>query len=66
MIMKIKLKFNVIKILMKELNQSEMRAIYLMGLGQEIPDKVAKFDLIKIIHLLWKQVKLCLQRPAAM
>ena len=56
MIMKIKLKFNVIKILMKELNQSEMWAIYLMGLGQEIPDKVTKFDLIKIIHLLCKKL----------
>ena len=41
---------------MKELNQSEMLAIYLMGLGQEIPDKVTKFDLIKIIHLLCKKL----------
>ena len=41
---------------MEELNQSEMLAIYLMGLGQEIPDKVTKFDLIKIIHLLCKKL----------
>ena len=41
---------------MKELNQSEMWAIYLMGLGKEIPDKVTKFDLIKIIHLLCKKL----------
>ena len=27
-----------------------------MGLGQEIPDKVTKFDLIKIIHLLCKKL----------
>ena len=41
---------------MKELNQNEMWAIYLMGLGKEIPDTVTKFDLSKIIHLLCKKL----------
>ena len=57
MTLKVKLKFNVINILVKELNQSEMWAIYLMGLGKEMPDTVTKFDLIKIIHLLSKKLE---------
>ena len=56
MILKVKLKFDVIKLLMNELNQSEMWAIYLMGLGKELPDKVTKVDLIQIIHLLCKKL----------
>ena len=56
MILRVKLKFDVIKTLMKELNQSEMWAIYLMGLGKELPDKVTKVDLIQIIHLLCKKL----------
>ena len=56
MTLKVKLKFSVINNLIKELNQSEMWALYLMGLGKDMPDTVTKFDLIKIFHLLSKKL----------
>ena len=44
------------KILMVELQPNEMGAIYLMGLGQEIPDYITKLDLTNIIALLCKKL----------
>ena len=62
--MEMKLNFRGMAILMDALSKSEMWAIYLMGLGQEIPDKVTKFDLIKIIHLLCKKLEVFWDVPA--
>ena len=54
--MKISLKFNAMSILMAELQQTQMWAIYQISLGQDMPDSVTKNDLIKIIELLLKQL----------
>ena len=53
---KIKLKFSVIAILMSELTENAMWAIYLAGLGKDMPDQVTKADLMKIIALLCKKL----------
>ena len=51
-----KLKVQAIQILMKELQQEEMGAIYFMGVGQEMPDIVTKLNLTKIIQVLCKML----------
>ena len=51
-----KLNFIGMKILMVELQPNEMGAIYLMGLGQEIPDYITRLDLTNIIALLCKKL----------
>ena len=43
--------------LMDELQQNEIWAIYLMGLGKEMTDKVTKTDLTNIIRVLCKNLK---------
>ena len=52
-----KLNFEAMQILMGELQQAEMWAIYLMGQGKAMPDTVTKFDLTKIIQVLCKRLK---------
>ena len=42
---KMKLNFKAMQILMGELQQSQMWAIYLMGLGKDMTDNVTKVDL---------------------
>ena len=54
--MKISLKFNAMSILMAELQETQMWAIYQISSGQDMPDSVTKNDLIKIIELLLKQL----------
>ena len=50
------LKFKAIQILMSELQPGEMGAIYLLGLGKEMPVTVTKMNLIKIMGLLFKKL----------
>ena len=52
-----KLTFEAMQILMEELQQNEMCAIYLMGLGKDITEKVTKTDLTNIIRVLCKNLK---------
>ena len=50
-----KLKFEAVQII-RELQEIEASAIFLMALGQEMPDSVSKVDLTKIIHFLCKKL----------
>ena len=50
------LKFNAMSILMAELQEAQMWAIYQISLGQDMPDSVTKNDLTKIIKFLLKQL----------
>ena len=52
-----KLTFEAMQILMGELQQSEMCAIYLMGLGKEMTQKVTKTDLTNITRVKCKNLK---------
>ena len=52
-----KLKANIMAILLAELHPNQMGAFYLMRLGVEMPDTVSKTDLTNIITFLCK--KLC-------
>ena len=52
-----KLTFEAMQTLMEELQQNEMWAIYLMGQGKEMTDKVTKTDLTNIIRVLCKNLK---------
>ena len=52
-----KLTFEAMQTLMDELQQNEMWAIYLMGLGKEMTDKVTKTDLTNIIRVLCKNLE---------
>ena len=54
--MKIHLKLNAMSILMAELQETQMRAIYLMKFGTYMPSAVTKSDLVKIIAFLLKQL----------
>ena len=51
------LTFEAMQTLMEELQQNEMWAIYLMGLGKEMTKKVTKTDLTNIIKVLCKNLK---------
>ena len=51
-----KLKFEAVQIIIRELQEIEASAIFLMALGQEMPDSVSKVDLTKIIHFLCKKL----------
>ena len=44
------------QILMKELQQNELWAIYLMGLDKDMPEKVTKANLTNIIRVLCKNL----------
>ena len=50
------LKSRAMSILMAELQEAQMWAIYKMGMGKEIPGSVTKGDLIAIIVFLFKQL----------
>ena len=52
-----KLHFEAMQILNKELQQNQMWAIYLIALGKEMTDNVTKVDLVKIIEVLCKKLK---------
>ena len=52
-----KLTFEAMQTLIDELQQDEMWAIYLMGLGKEMTEKVTKTDLTNIIRVLCKNLK---------
>ena len=54
--MKISLKFHAMSILMAELQETQMWAIYQISLGQDMPDSVTKNDLIKVIELLLEKL----------
>ena len=54
--MKIHLKLNAMSILMAELQETQMRAIYLMKFGVYMPSAVTKSDLVEIIAFLLKQL----------
>ena len=56
-VVKMKLTFEAMQILMEELQQNEMWAIYLMGLGKEMTEKVTKTDLTNIIRVLCKNLQ---------
>ena len=51
-VMRMKLKFEAMQILLEELQQNEMWAIYLMGLGEAMTEKVTKANLTNIIKVL--------------
>ena len=51
-----KLTFGAMQILVKELQENEIWAIYLLGLGQDMPEKVTKSNLINIIKVLCKNL----------
>ena len=53
---KMKLNSQGMQILMGELRQNEIWAIYLMGLGKEMTDIVTKLDLTRIIIILCKKL----------
>ena len=53
---KVKLRFEGIQTLIKELTESQMLAFYFMGLGNEMPERVTKFDLTGIIQVLCKKL----------
>ena len=52
-----KLTYEAMQILMEELQQNEMWAIYLMGLGKEMTEKITKTDLTNIIWVLCKNLQ---------
>ena len=54
--MKTNLKFNAMSILMAELQETQMWAIYQISLGQDVPSYVTKNDLTVIIKFLFKQL----------
>ena len=54
--LKMKLNFSGIAFLVEELTKSEMLAIYLMGFDREMPDKVTKADLVRIIQVLCRKL----------
>ena len=54
--MKIKVKFQAMSILMTELKETQMWAIYKMGTGGEMPVSVTKTDLTCIIAFLLKKL----------
>ena len=54
--MQIKLKFKAMSILMAGLQETQMWAVYLMGMGNEMPISVTKEDLTCIIEFLFKQL----------
>ena len=54
--MKTNLKFHAMSILMAELQEAQMWAVYQISLGQEMPNSVTKNDLIVIIKFLFKQL----------
>ena len=54
--MKISLKFSAMSILMAELQETQMLAIYKMGMGKEMPGSVTKSDLIVIFAFLFMQL----------
>ena len=54
--MKTNLKFHAMSILMAELQEAQMWAIYQISLGQEMPNSVTKNDLIMIIKFLFNQL----------
>ena len=54
--MKIKVKFQAMSILMTELKETQMWAIYQMGTGDEMPLSVTKNDLTCIIAFLLKKL----------
>ena len=51
---KLKLDFEAMQILMGELQQIQIQAIYFIGQGQEMPETVTKVDLTSIIRVLCK------------
>ena len=51
-----KLKFEAMQLLMGELDPNEMWAIYLMGLGKQMTEKVTKSNLTNIIKVLCKNL----------
>ena len=54
--MKINLKFKAMSILMSSLNETQMWAVYQMGMDNEIPSRVTRADLTSIIVFLFKQL----------
>ena len=54
--MKINLKLKAMSILTSCLNETQMWAVYQMGMGNEIPSSVTKEDLTCIIAFLFKQL----------
>ena len=54
--MKINLKLKAMSILMAGLQETQMWAIYKMGMGNEMPSGVTKEDLTCIIAFLFKQL----------
>ena len=50
----LKLGFEAMQILMGELQQFQIQAIYFIGQGQEMPETVTKVDLTNIIRVLCK------------
>ena len=55
--MKINLKFKAMSILMAGLQETQMWAVYQMGMGNEMPLSVTKDDLTCIIAFLFKQLQ---------
>ena len=51
-----KLNLSGIAFLVEELTKREMLAIYLMGFDREMPDKVTKADLVRIIQVLCRKL----------
>ena len=51
---KLKLGFEAMQILMGELQQIQIQAIYFIGQGQEMPETMTKVDLTNIIRVLCK------------
>ena len=54
--MKVNLKFKAMSILLAGLPDTQMLAIYHMGMGDEIPASVTKADLTSIIAFLFKEL----------
>ena len=54
--MKINLKYKAMSILMSSLNETQMWAVYQLGMDNEIPSRVTKADLTSIIVFLFKQL----------
>merc|ERR1719268_537610 len=55
-ITQMRLKVNVIQLMVAELLPSEMAAVHLIGLGQDMPESITKNDLANIIVFLFKQL----------
>ena len=54
--LKVKLKFEVMQLLQAELKPSQMWAFYVLGLGEDLPVSVTKYDLAGIILHLCKKL----------